>query len=275
MFAANHIGARIAFDHGASVATGVAVRAGGTALFLLLMLKLQGVSFALPGEVRGSALLAGVLIAVQSYCLYSAIALIPAALALLVFQTSPMLFVLLSWAMGQEKPRPSTFAAMALALAGLALALDIRIDRFAARWAQLGVGASWAFGGAVAFACVYYMNANVLKPIDSRLRTFVMTFVTAILVLAGGGAAGALALPLDGMGWMGLALLTLFYGAAMTSLFIVLPRVSAASTAAMNFEVIALLGLAWLFLGQAVTPLQIVGAFVVAGAIAWLGAAKR
>jgi drug/metabolite transporter (DMT)-like permease len=29
------------------------------------------------------------------------------------------------------------------------------------------------------------------------------------------------------------------------------------------------------FLGQAVTPLQILGAFVVVGAIVWLGVAKR
>jgi drug/metabolite transporter (DMT)-like permease len=49
----------------------------------------------------------------------------------------------------------------------------------------------------------------------------------------------------------------------------------AASTAALNFEPIALLGLAWVFLGQAATPLQILGAFVVVGAIVWLGVAKR
>ena len=69
-------------------------------------------------------------------------------------------------------------------------------------------------------------------------------------------------------------LLTVFYCIAMSSLFFILPRVPAASTAALNFEPIALLALAWVFLGQAVTPLQIVGAFVVVGAIAWLGIRK-
>jgi drug/metabolite transporter (DMT)-like permease len=95
------------------------------------------------------------------------------------------------------------------------------------------------------------------------------------LVLIGGGAAQRLALPADGTGWLGIALLTLFYCIAMSSLFFVLPRLSAASTAALNFEPIALLALAWIFLGQAVTPLQIVGAFLTVGAIAWLGVAKR
>jgi drug/metabolite transporter (DMT)-like permease len=276
LFAANHIGARIAFDHGASVAAGVVVRALGTALIVLLIMRLQGGPFVLPRRLRGAAVLAGVLIAVQSYCLYSAVALIPAALALLVFQTCPILFVLLSWAMGKETPRPSTFAAMLLALAGLALALDIRTDRLSERWAELGAGVSWAFGGAIAFACVYYVNAHALKKLDGRLRTFVMTLVTAVLVFLGGGAAGALALPADALGWIGISLLTLFYAAATISLFIVLPRLSSTtSTAALNFEVIAALVLAWLFLGQAVTPMQVVGAFVVAGAIAWLGTAKR
>jgi drug/metabolite transporter (DMT)-like permease len=273
-FAANHVAARFAFDHGASVATGIVVRAAGTALVLFVLMQVQRVALSLPREVRGQALLAGILVAVQSYCLYSAVALIPAALALLVFQTCPMLFVLLSWAMGKEAPRPQTFAAMLLALAGLALALDINPGKFSARWSELGAGVTWAFGGAVSFAFVYYMNSHALKAIDGRLRTFVMTSVTAALVLAGGGVAQALSLPRDGAGWAGLALLTLFYCVAMSSLFFVLPRLSAASTAALNFEPIAALVLAWIFLGQMIAPLQIVGALITVAAIASLGVKK-
>ncbi len=270
-FAANHVAARIAFDHGASVATGVVARAAGTALVLLLLMKIQRVTLFLPRELRGRLFLAGVLVAVQSYCLYSAVALIPAALALLVFQTCPMLYVLLSWAMGKEAPRPVTFAAMLLALAGLALALDVRAGKFS----EIAVGVAWAFAGAVSFAFVYYMNSHSLKNVDGRLRTCVMTAVTAVLVFGGGGVAGALALPGDLIGWSGIALLTIFYCIAMSSLFFVLPRLSASSTAALNFEPIALLALAWIFLGQAVTPLQIIGAFVTVCAIAWLGVSKK
>jgi drug/metabolite transporter (DMT)-like permease len=270
-FAANHVAARVAFDHGASVASGVVARAAGTALVLVLLMKVQNVLISLPRGLRAQAFLAGVLVAVQSYCLYSAVALIPAALALLVFQTCPMLFVLLSWAMGKETPRPQTFAAMGLALVGLAMALDIRAGKFS----ELAAGVSWAFAGAVSFAFVYYMNSHSLKSVDGRLRTFVMTAVTAALVLAGGGVADSLALPQDQSGWLGLALLTVFYCIAMSALFFILPRLSAASTAALNFEPIALLALAWIFLGQAVTPLQIAGAFLTVGAIAWLGISKK
>jgi len=205
-FAANHVAARIAFDHGASVATGVTVRAAGTALVLLLLMKLQGVPLALPRALFGRALAVGVLVAVQSYCLYSAVALIPAALALLVFHICPMLYMLLAWAAGKETPRASALAAMLLALAGLALALDVRLEGLSDRWSELGAGVSWAFGGALSFAFVYYANAHALKAVDGRLRTFVVTTVTAVLVLTGGAAADGLALPADGSGWLGLAL---------------------------------------------------------------------
>ncbi|HJS77892.1 MAG TPA: DMT family transporter [Burkholderiales bacterium] len=267
-FASNHLCARIAFDHGASVATGVSVRATFTALFLFFMMRLQGVRIAIPRELRGATLVAGMLIATQSYTLYSAVAIIPPALALLVFQTSPMLYVLLTWALGKEAPRWSALPPMMLALVGLALALNVRAaDHMAA-------GVAWAFASGLSMTVVYYLNANALKPLDGRLRTFAMTAVTAVLVIVLAGAAGAQALPRDGAGWTGLALLAVFYCVAMMLLFYVLPRVPATSTAALNFEPIALLVLTWLLLDHTLSPLQIVGAFLTVGAIAWLGVKK-
>ena len=169
----------------------------------------------------------------------------------------------------------SSLAAMVVALAGLALVLDVRPGQLAASWAELGAGVLWAFGGAVSFAFVYYANAYALKPVDGRLRTFVVTAVTAVLALAGGAAADALALPRDGTGWAGLALVTAFYCIALSTLFVVMPKLPPTSSVALNFEPIALLGLAWVILDQRVAPLQLVGAFLTVGAIAWLGAMKK
>ena len=61
----------------------------------------------------------------------------------------------------------------------------------------------------------------------------------------------------------------------MMSLFFVLPRVATTSTAALNFEPIALFVLGWVILGHTLTPLQIAGAALTVGAIAWLGIAKK
>jgi drug/metabolite transporter (DMT)-like permease len=267
-FASNHLCARIAFDHGAAVATGVSVRATFTALFLFSMMRVQGVRIGIPRELRGATLLAGILIATQSYTLYSAVAIIPPALALLVFQTSPMLYVLLTWALGKERPRWSALPPMVLALVGLALALNVRTGE------HMAAGVAWAFASGLSMTVVYYLNANALKSLDGRLRTFAMTAVTAVLVLVAASAAGVQALPRDGAGWAGLALLAVFYCIAMMALFYVLPRVPATSTGALNFEPIALLVLTWLFLGHTLSALQIVGALVTVSAIAWLGAKK-
>ena len=274
-FATNHLAARISFDHGTSVPFAITVRAATTALVLVVMMRLQRVALAMPRALRLPALAAGVLIAVQSYCLYSAVAIIPPALALLVFQTSPMLYLLLSWALGREAPRWSALLPMLLALVGLALALDLHVARLEARWQEIGAGVLWAFASGASMAVVYTLNAGVLKPVDGRLRTFAMMSITAILVFAGGAAAGAHERPGDATGWLGLVCLTIFYCMAMISLFLILPRVPAASTAALNFEPIALLGLGWVILGHHLTPLQLLGAFLTVGAIAWVGAARR
>jgi drug/metabolite transporter (DMT)-like permease len=274
-FAANHLAARIAFDHGASVAMAVGVRATVTALVLFLTMRLQSVALAIPRHLRGAALLAGVLIAGQSYCLYSAVAIIPPGLALLVFQTSPILYVLLTWALGKEAPRRGALIPMVLAVVGLALALDLRLGELAARWDDVGAGVLWAFASAGCMTVVYYLNANALRPIDGRLRTFTMVSVTAVLVLAAAGSAGALALPAAPAGWVGLALLSLFYCVSMIGLFYVIARVAAHSTAALNFEPIALLGLGWIVLGHALSSLQLAGAVVTVGSIVWLSLGKE
>ena len=268
-FAANHLCARIAFDHGASVATAVSVRATFTALLLFVVMRAQGVRIAIPRELRGRTLLAGILIATQSYALYSAVAIIPPALALLVFQTSPMLYVLLTWALGKEAPRWSAIAPMVMALVGLALALNVRTAD------NMAEGIAWAFASGASMTIVYYLNVNALKALDGRLRTFAMTAVTAVLVIILASAAGAQAVPRDGAGWAGLVLLAVFYCIAMMSLFYVLPRVPSTSTGALNFEPIALIVLTWLFLDHTVSVIQLAGAFITVGAIAWLGVSKK
>ena len=273
-FASNHLCARIAFDHGASVVAAVSVRATFTSVVLLIMMHVQGIRVAIPRELRGKTLFAGLLIASQSYCLYSAVALIPPALALLVFQTSPMLYVLLTWALGKERPRWRALFPMALGLVGLSLALNLGSGHADKDWAALRTGVAWAFASGASMTIVYYLNANALKPMDGRLRTFAMTAVTALIVIVAGAASGAHVFPRDGLGWLGIMLLACFYCVAMMSLFYLLPRLPTTTTAALNFEPIALLVLTWLILDITVAPLQIVGALLTVSAIAWLGLSK-
>ncbi|MEK7360921.1 MAG: DMT family transporter [Pseudomonadota bacterium] len=278
VFGSNHIAARVAFDHGVNITTAVAARSIGAALFVGALLLVSRVPLALPAATRWRAVAVGVLIAVQSYCIYSAVARIPVALALLAFNTFPMMFTLISWTVDSERPARRALIAMPVALAGLALALDVfgRTGDIAGRWAEIGAGVGYALGAAVSFAAALFLTSRWLKDVDGRLRTLLTMSTVAVLLLAAGAVAGNLALPANPGGWFGLGLLMLFYGTAFTALFVLLPRLDALNnSAALNFEPIAVLFLAWPILGQSVAPLQIVGALVVVGAVVALGSAKH
>lgn len=277
-FAFNHIAARIAFDHGVSVVTAVVFRSGGTALAVLALLFVLRVPLRLPGRTLRGALVIGAIIAVQSYCVYAAVARLPVALALLTFNIYPMVYALMGWAAGVERPSARALAAMLVALAGLAAALDIVHvgDTLAQRWSEIGTGVAFAAAAALAFGSALFLNARWLHGVDGRVRSFFTMAACGALAFAAAAATGSLALPHDGPGWLGLSLLTLFYGAAITALFVFQPRMRAASdTAVLNFEPVALLFLGWAILGQSLEPRQIAGALVVIGAIVALGSAKR
>ena len=67
----------------------------------------------------------GLLIAVQSFCIYSAVARIPVALALLISNTFPILLALFTWALGGRPPSKRSAAIMGVCLVGLVLVLDL------------------------------------------------------------------------------------------------------------------------------------------------------
>lgn len=267
-FGANHIAARTAFDHGASVVTGVFARSFFTAAAVFALLRVQGVRIALPRARLGRAMLIGVALAVQSYCLYSAVAQIPVALALLAFNSFPVMLSLMTWAAGRGRPGRRAAIAMPVALIGLSIALDV--------WGKpVGAGVLWALAAGLAFATTLFLTDLWLKEVDGRLRSALTMATIALIVAIIGGAAGAFRAPVDGTGWLGLALLSVFYGLAITSLFVVLPRLGSANYAVvLNFEPISLLFLGWVILGQVIAPLQVFGAFIVVGAIASLGLKK-
>lgn len=277
-FGANNVSARVALEHGTSVTAAVAVRSIFTALAMLVLMRVQGVPLALPAGARLRAALIGALLAAQSFCLYSAVARIPVALALLAFSTFPMMLSLISWAGGGGAPDRRTLVAMPVALAGLGLALDVvgLGGSIAGRWAEIGAGVGFALGAGLSWALILHFTVHWMKDVDGRMRTLLTMCVAAAIVLIAGAATGDLALPKAPAGWAGLALLCAFYGAAITTLFVVLPRIGAVNNAVvLNFEPIVVLALAWIVLGQSVAPRQIVGAFVVVGAIVYLNAARR
>jgi drug/metabolite transporter (DMT)-like permease len=273
----NHVASRVAFDHGASVPTAVLARAGLNAVFTLLLVRSAGLSLALPRLTLARAALVGAMLTVQSLCIASAVARMPVALALLVFNTFPITLAVLSWASGGERPSRRAMIAMPVAFAGLALALGARPGAFAGGASHdYLVGVLLAATASLSFGSVLLLTTRWLGGVDGRVRTLVMMSVIVVLTLALGPSVGGFRMPADAAGWTGLALLALLYSGGITTLFVVLPRLGAVNNSAvLNFEPIAAMGMAWLVLDQAMVPLQLAGAALVVAAIVSLSLGAR
>ena len=90
MMGANHVAARLAFNHGVDVATAVTFRSAITALVVGVIVAWNRVPIRLTARHKKALPAIGLLIGVQSLCLYSAVARLPVALALLAFNTYPL-----------------------------------------------------------------------------------------------------------------------------------------------------------------------------------------
>ena len=275
-FAGNHIAARFAFDDGTGVLLAILCRSGITLLVLAGLLLWQRQPLGLPAGTLRWQLLLGLLIATQSLCLYSAVARIPVALALLVGNTFPMLLALLGWALGGPRPTGRSVLFMGLILCGLVLALDVP-----ARLADSGdanphwtLGVSLAFCAACAFACALWITDHKLAALRGPVRsllTLVIVFSSMALAGMSGVMPAGLSLPASSGGWMALASLVVLYGVAFTLLFVCVPRLNMAQNApVMNIEPIATMLMGWALLDQHLSALQLLGGAVVVGGIVLL-----
>jgi drug/metabolite transporter (DMT)-like permease len=280
MMGANHVAARIAFNHGADVATAVVFRSGTTALVLIAIISLQRVPLRFTVRHRWVLPAIGLLIGVQSLCLYSAVARLPVALALLAFNTYPIWTAFWSRAIYRHKPERALLIAMPVILAGLALALDVFGAASglgaAGQWARIGAGVGFALAAAGTFGLALVITQHEAADVDGRVRTATTMCMAGLVALVSIVAQGGLHLPDAPAGWAGLATLTFLYGTAFTIMFTVLPRLGVVGNSAiMNVEPVFALVLAWLVLGQSIAPVQVLGALVVVGAVMVLGMRRR
>ena len=280
MMGANHVAARIAFNHGADVATAVVFRSVVTASVIVALLALQRVRVSFTRRHKQMLPLIGLLIGVQSLCLYSSVARLPVALALLAFNTYPIWTAFWSFVIYRQKPERALLIAMPIILVGLALALDVLGAASglgaAGQWLRIGAGVGFALAAAGTFGLALVITQHEAADVDGRVRTATTMMIAGVVALATVTLQGGFHLPDAPAGWGGLAALTFLYGTAFTIMFTVLPRLGVVGNSAiMNVEPVFALVLAWLILGQAIAPVQVGGALIVVGAVMALGLRKR
>jgi drug/metabolite transporter (DMT)-like permease len=255
--------ARLAYDHGVAPTT---INAARTWTVLLLFALIFGSKGAWP-RVPRAAWLAFAITAI-CYCLHNPLLLIafqfiPVSLAVLVVYVFPLLVAFMAAAAGQERLRPSTLAAAAVAFAGVALVLEV--GGAAYDWRGLALAAV----SAVALAANVVGAAQLNRHMKALAVPFSLSILGALVFGALMAADGGPTLPAGARGWAVFAAATLTSPAALIAFYLALPLAGAPRSALlMNIEPIATVLLAAWLLGETLGILQGFGAALIVGSLA-------
>ena len=259
--------AKMVYAEGASPMTLVMSRAGGFALLLLLVLVISGRRASLPRAERGKSVLLGIVFALQSFCFFTSIDLIPVSLAALTEYTFPLQTAVFMWLARGERLGVARLACFAAALAGLWMALDVSgnaaIDSLDGRGVVLAAGAS------VLLTVMIVFGNAIMGTVDSRRVTLHTTAtVAAVYLLVFALTPLSMQWPRSGFGWGLLAASSLLYLGGMLGLFSGLAMIGPTRASMLaNIEPVLIVSLAGPLLGEWLAPGQWFGAALVIGAV--------
>lgn len=238
------------------------------ALALAVILIASGRPLVLPGRDGLVAIILGLVTTAYTWCLLTAVSLLPVSLAVLVFYLFPVFTAFIVAAMGWERLKRITVIAAIIAFAGLTLALGIGgkgLDPYGILFAALA---------AVGLATVSAVSHRVIRDGDSRQVTFYIALTAAVAFTIITWTAGAFVLPVTSEGWWGFVGTNVFYAIAMIGFFVAISMIGPARTTLFSYvEPIVATVAAFILLDQVLEPLQVAGLAIVIGALVVAGTA--
>lgn len=253
-FALANTSASVAYHGGSNPLTVAATRFLVPTAALIVWLRASGISLVLPRRDAFVAASLGVVTAIYTWALLRSFNTIPFALAVLILYLFPLMAAVIVACLGWEKFAWRTGAAIALAFAGLALALNVRGSNLNAE------GVALAFFAAVGLAVVVSVSSRMFGKGDARPLTLYMAAVASVLLLILCTASGDFALPRTASGWIGFVTAATLYGFAMIAFFIAISMIGPVRTSLLSYaDAVISAGLGVFVLGQALTLVQIAG----------------
>ena len=246
------------YDFGMDVATLLFLRGTITVLALYALMKVLGIDPWLKGRSLAGSFALGLLLSLQAFTMLTALIFIKASLMILVFYLSPLMVSVMSHFAGMHRMSVINFAALLLALSGVALALGVAPEGVDWR------GVALAFASAVAVSINIVGSALVMRNADSIAVTFTMGLAMLLVFAAVMVGQGTFSIPNADLGWLPVIVSVVAYPIAAVSLYVAIRRAGPAPIAMLlNVEPIATIGIAALVLGERLTELQFVGAALV------------
>jgi len=261
-FAANSTFAGLAYTGGADAMSVFAVRSSAAFIILFVVLIARKRSWRLPARQRNIALGLGVVMAWASYGLLGAMETMPVALCVIMLYTYPIIVAAVGWASGREPFRARFAVAVAVAFAGLVLALNLSgtIPNL--------TGIGLAVSAAVGVAMLLIVSERARDPADSEAFTLHMLGMCMGLSLAASVAFGQFALPHTTAAWAGFIATPLCYSFSIIGMFVALTMIGSLRTSLlMNLEPVSSVILGYLLLSQSLNATQLLGVALVIGAI--------
>ena len=267
-FALTNTMAGLAYRGGSDPLTVATARFIVPTIALAAMLRATGTRFSLPKHDAYAAIALGLITVVYSFAILSAIEQLSVSLAVLIFFLFPLFTSLIVSVMGWEKLTLATIAAAAIAFGGLALTLGVDTGSLSV------TGVLYALLGGLGLALVSAVSSRVIRSGDSRPVTLYIVTTAAVFFIAVSLIRGGLQLPISGAGWIGLAGTSVFYATGIIGYFVAISMIGPAKSTLYSYvEPLFTMTAAFLFLGERLMPLQIVGALIVVGALIAAGLA--
>ena len=287
LFAINATASKVLMTAGLTSVQLVALRSAGAAVCLLGLVALTRPAAlrVQRGELAYLAVFGITGIAFVQWFYFVALQRLPVGIALLLEYTAPLLVALWVRFVRREQVRPRVWAALVLCLGGLAVVAQVwnglRLD---------GIGVAAGFAAAVSLAAYYLLGEHGLGRRDSlSLSAWTFTF-SALLwavvqpwwdfpfaVLTGGLALPGPLAAVTAPGWT-LAAWVVVLGTVAPFLLVLgaIGKLGAHRVGLLGMaEPVAAGMVAWVLLGEILTPVQLLGAGVVLAGIALAETSRR
>lgn len=251
---ANMSAAVVAHDDGPTPLTVAAVRYLVPAAALVIWLRLSGGSLLMRRRDAAVAVGLGIVTAFYTWALLKSFTLIPFALAVLIFYLFPLLAAVIVAALGWEKLAWRTVAGIVVAIAGLALALNVHGGHLGPQ------GVLLAGLAAVGLAIVIAVSSRVFGKGDARPLTLYMAASASVLLFILCAASRDFVLPQTSPAWFGFIASSALYAFAVIAFYIAISMIGPVLSSLLSYAdavISASLGVA--VLGQALAPMQVAG----------------